>query len=317
MKIINKKDIIKILSNYDIGTYKSHEYFTAGCVQINIKVNTTKNTYALRIYRTRTIPYVKYEFNVLNYLSKKKYPTPLPIRNLHGKFIFKYNKYPVGIFSFIEGKHIKKLNKVQYKDLIFHLAKLHNITSKYKPKYGEHRESLDHKYVLSVIKKEIKKFNNSLKGKKRYNFVIGELKKTILPKSLPKGVIHGDYCAGNILFGKRINGVIDFDNACYNNLIYDLAFIIYDWTSFKENDNYFEESKKIINLYQEIRPLNNVEKKYLFDQLKIICLVYTGWFFYDSINKESGRDIFEKSKERIERLNEIGRKEFYKKMFEK
>ena len=74
MKIINKKDIIKILSNYDIGTYKSHEYFTAGCVQINIKVNTTKNTYALRIYRTRTIPYVKYEFNVLNYLSKKNIP---------------------------------------------------------------------------------------------------------------------------------------------------------------------------------------------------------------------------------------------------
>ena len=108
----DKKEIAEILSNYNLGGYKSHEYFTAGCVQTNIKVWTTKGIYALRIYTTRTISYVKYEFNVLNYLSKRKYPTPLPIRNIHGKFISKYGKYPIGIFSFIKGKHINKLNNI-------------------------------------------------------------------------------------------------------------------------------------------------------------------------------------------------------------
>lgn len=311
------KDIIsQILKDYDLGTYKSHEMFTAGAIQINIKLKTNKGVYALRIYQTRTFEYVQFELNVLNYLFKHKFPTPMPFRTIHGKLTTNYKKFPVAIFNFVKGKHIKAPSKEQRKQVIHTLAKMHNLTFQYNPKYENFRESLDHKYVTQVIKTEVKKFKGSKKGRERFNYIKNELKNTLLPKSLPKGVVHGDYDVGNILFEKNLTGVLDFDNACYTNLIYDVAMLIYYWTSFKDSGVDFKESKNLINLYQEIRPLNDTEKKYLFDQLKMICLVYSGWFFYNSINKSSGSDIFEKSKKRIEHLNSIGREKFYEELFD-
>ena len=304
----------KIISEYDIGNFVSQERFSAGAVQTNIKIYTTKGVFVFRYYENRRKEYVKFEINVLTYLSRRNFPTPAPINNIHGKSLIEIGRKPGVIFSYLEGEHKSKLNAIQERELIQTLAKMHMITQGYKPKYEQFREGHDKEFSKKWIKQELKLYKNSRKGNERYQYMINELNNTILPTALPKGVVHCDYDIANIKFkGNKIAGVLDFDDACYTNIIYDVASIIYYWSFLREKEIKFSRAKKYIKIYEEIRPLNRTEKKYLFDSLKMVCLVYAGWFFYNSEYK--GTDVFEKSKERILQLNNIGRDEFYKKLF--
>jgi homoserine kinase type II len=51
-------------------------------------------------------------------------------------------------------------------------------------------------------------------------------------KDLPKTTIHGDLFFNNTLFeGDKLSAIIDFYNACYSWVMYDLAIVVNDWCS--------------------------------------------------------------------------------------
>ena len=124
----------------------------------------------------------------------------MPIRNIHGELIGKYNSKPYAIFEFAEGEHIKKPNQEQYKELVKYLAKLHQISKGYKPKYWEVRESHDKNYCWETSKIEAKRFKSKSKGNERLKWLRTELDKLKFPKSIQKGVCHCDYDISNIKF---------------------------------------------------------------------------------------------------------------------
>jgi len=64
--------------------------------------------------------------------------------------------------------------------------------------------------------------------------------------------------------------------------------------------------------YAKTRKMTLVEKRHIFDGLKMVILVYLGWFF---ANKYEGIDIFKVSYNQLEFLNKLGREEFYNKLF--
>ncbi len=304
----------KIVSEYDIGEFIKSKPFKAGYVQTNILIVTKQGKYVLRYYENRSKESVSFEADLLRYLGEHNYPCAMPMKDSKGKIIKLYNKKPFIIFSYLEGRHLKNINDKQLYQLIKHLALLHKITKGHKPINYEHREPRTKEFCLEAAKVEAKRFEDKEKGKKRLSIIRLKLNELKLPKSLPKGVTHGDFDKANIKFkGDKITGVLDFDDSTHTSLIYDLGVILLYWTRLYIKKFDFKKARKIIRIYEKYRPLSKLEKANMYDALQFHALMIMSWLMYD---KWKGKDLFKILSGILDELDSIGRDEFYKKLFD-
>lgn len=307
----SKGDFINILSNYDLGEYKDSKSFTTGVVQTNFLLQTTKGKFVFRYYENRSTDSVLFESNLIKYLKDKNYPCPAPFKSKHGKFVGIYKEKPYVIFEFIEGEHLENPNENQKKQLIQKVAELQNITKNYRPVNKKYRWNYSVELCRELARKETQKLN-TINLREKLRWLESESSKLKLPKSLPKGICHCDFHFSNVLFkDDKFNALIDFDDANYTFLMFDLIGLIESgaWRRDKDEVLNFEEAKKVLSEYMKYRSLNNNEKKHLFDLYKLSILFDCVWYF----ERGDVKDSYEKRK--IEYLNIIGRKEFYNRLF--
>lgn len=317
----SKNDFVKILSDYDLGEYKSSKPFTTGAVQTNFLLQTTKGKFVFRYYENRSQNSVLFESDLIKHLTDKNYPCPAQFKNKHGKFVCSYKGKPFIIFEFVDGRHLKNPNEKQKIELVRKVAELQNIMKNFKPKNINYRLNYNVENCKELARKEAKKINTD-NARKKLKWFENELSKLEFPKSLPKGVCHCDFHFSNVLFkDNKFNALIDFDDANYTFLVYDLAALINPfvksfewntWTKFKKDENVFDftEARKIVAEYMEYRPLTKDEKEHLFDVFKLSIIFDCIWYF----ERGNVKNFYEKKK--IEYLNSLGRKNFYKKLFD-
>lgn len=315
---LGRKGIIQILSEYDLGTLKRSKLFIAGSVQTNMLVVTTKGEFVLRSYRNRSISSVMFEIELINFLKKHAFPCPGIIKNQDKEYISECKSKLYVIFEFIEGRHIKKPSSKQQSQLIRKVAEMQNILKNYTSLHIKSRWNYSPKLCTKLARKEARKVNTP-DAEEKLKWLKKEVVKLKLPKSLPMGICHCDFHYANILFKNGIfSALLDFDDANYTYKTYDLVSLIepftFSWNNWKKytlNDNVldFNKTKKVVREYDKYRKLSNIEKKYLFDVYKLSILIDCVWYF----SRGSARDFYEKRK--IDFLNQLGREEFYKRLF--
>lgn len=305
--IFSKKDFDKILLNYNLESYKDFKPFKLGAVQTNLLLITTKGKYVLRYYESRSKNYALFEACLLNYLVQHSYPCPAPIENIKGKFVGLFRNKPLAIFEFMKGTHSKSASKGR--KVARALGKLHQITIGYKPKYHQSRDTYDPKSCLKYAVVNLKKIKSKSLAKKRMDWLRAELKKLQLPKALPRGVCHCDTHPSNFLYKKgKLSAVLDFDDASYIYLLYDLANLIYFWAWPHKKKLLYKKVKELLKEYSKYRKLNELEREHLYDFLKMVIFMSIGWFIHVE-------DDFISEKRKIDFLNSIGRENFYNKIF--
>lgn len=305
---LSKEDLKNILSEYDCGEYKGFQNFAQGAAQTTLLLITTKGKFVLKYYENRSEKWILFEINLFNYLKSKNYPIPRIIKNLKGKFFGKHKNKSYVIIEYLDGKHTKNPNEsfsrkesVRVAEII---AKLHNLTLNYNPFYFKYRPENTPEHCW----KNYFKFSERRRNSEREDWLKAELDKLILPKTLPRGLCHADVNHGNFLFKKdRIVAVLDFDMSFRTFCVYDVANLIYWWAWPPNKGFILERAKYIVKRYSKFRNLNNLEKKYIYDSLKLIILLGISW---------SKDDEFESERGKINFLNSLGRENFYKKLFE-
>ena len=78
---------------------------------------------------------------------------------------------------------------------------------------------------------------------------------------LPRGPVHGDLFRDNALFeGDRLTGVVDFNYACDEAWLFDLAVTANDWCS--DEDGALERTRveALLTAYHGQRPLAPIER---------------------------------------------------------
>ena len=81
-------------------------------------------------------------------------------------------------------------------------------------------------------------------------------------KELPTGIIHSDLFRDNVMFQENtLTGVLDFYYACNGYFIYDLAITVNHscTNSSYKIDN--DKQKSLIGAYEQVRSLQDIEKK--------------------------------------------------------
>lgn len=84
-----------------------------------------------------------------------------------------------------------------------------------------------------------------------------------LPQQLaacPQGWVHGDLFPDNALFqGDQLCGVIDFNNACTDSLLFDLCITLNAWSSLGVERSCPEKFQALFDAYCAVRPLTDAE----------------------------------------------------------
>jgi Ser/Thr protein kinase RdoA (MazF antagonist) len=307
----SKQELTQLFTNYHLGDYIDSQPITEGTVQTNYKVQTTNGQFVFRYYENRTMNSVLFETNLLSYLKNHNYPCPEPFINNTGGFVGIYQLKPYVVFNYIDGHHIGEPNERQKKLLIQKAAELHAITQNYSPVHKESRWNYSVDFCREQAQQASERIDSS-NSKKKCSWIEKGLLELNLPPSLPMGICHTDFHTSNILYhNDEFVALLDFDDANYTYLLFDLVGLIesWAWTHDKYEVINLNEAKKIIAEYTKHRPLTSVEKMHLFDVYKLSILIDSVWF----LDRGNAEDFYEKRK--IDYLEDLGRKKFYKELF--
>ena len=297
-------DFAAILDQYTLGEFVSFKPFDQGADQTNLLLNTTQGQAVLRYYEKRSADYVKFEIEVLHYLAEHSYPSAAPFAKKDGEYFGIYKGKPFALFEFMPGKHND--NHENYLEVAEAIGKLHAITEGYQPSATAARPAHDTAYVWSCAQQSAVKIPSKVESQARLSWLKQQLESVDLPDNLPKGVCHGDTNPSNFLYSNnKLSAVLDFDQATYTWLMYDLANVVYWWTWPDKGELSIEETKKLLTTYEKYRPLSDEEKHHLFDALKLVILTGMGWF----MDNDEG---YTNAQRKVELLNSMGRDGFYK-----
>ena len=260
--IIYKEELETFLQQYNIGTLIKFEGILEGIENTNYKLETSENNYILTIFEKRVNPEdLPFFINLKNHLTKKKFVCPKPIKNKKGKYINLLNNKHCVIISFLKGEKTSKANNNHCKQVGKILALLHQDSKDFLEKRNNSMSYNNWKNIfLKNQKAKINKFNGIMSS---INDELSYLE-TAWPKNLPEGIIHADVFQDNVFFkNNKFSGLIDFYFACNDFFAYDIALTINAWcfdikAKFKKD--------KFLNLiqgYESLRPLTEIEKKHL------------------------------------------------------
>ncbi|GHO46127.1 homoserine kinase [Ktedonospora formicarum] len=318
--MLSEHDLRAILANYHLGELVSFKPLTLGTVQTNCRITTTKGVFVFRYYESRSIGSVLFESNLIRHLKRKNYPCPGLLKNRGGGYVGIFNEKPYAIFEFVEGQHLERPTEIQQKQLIQKVAELQIITKGYKPRKTEYRWNYSVDLARELAHEAVSRIG-SVNAEEKLKWFEDELAILQLPRTLPKGVCHCDFHFSNILFKNgEFQALLDFDDANYTFLTYDLATLInpfipsFEWNTwhqFKPDDNVIDlySAHSVASEYAHYRALSNSEKRHLFDVYKLSILFDCIWYF----ERGDVRDFYERRK--IGHLNRLGRDAFYDGLF--
>ena len=290
---LTKKEIINIISNWDIGKLKNYELLYSHW-NLSYKIITSKGKFILKILTMQKEKILKKELKILS-LLKNKIPTRSFIKSKSGKDYLIIKSYPVLILEFVEGIILKNGSKASLnilKQLGRYLALIHQTNYNMSGTTN----------VLKQISEIMKKINkNSLEYESLYKCMSIIKRRGFDKQQFPKGVIHMDIHTENMIVkNDKIVVILDFEDANINYFIYDIGLVLLD-TCFVKNKILSEKRMKaFLKSYEKIRPLTSLEKKYLYDAMLInwarilyYSLVKNGvksdilktWFMRDYFNR--------------------------------
>jgi len=316
---VSPEEFRSLLQLYDIGGFVGCSPIAEGSVQTNYRLTTSRGSYIFRLYENRTANDVRYEAALLDELCAAHFPCPGYVAPACGSIPMLHGK-PCAIFTLLPGSSVSSPTPQQTCQLVQAAARMSLITRGLTlppcPERCTYHPDWCRKYALQQCS-----LTDAPWAEDKLHWYNAALDKLWLPPELPTGVCHCDFHFSNVLFsGDDLCGIVDFDDANNTYLLFDLVCLMdffrpeFDWNtwhSFSPDTDIlsFEQPRRILSLYQQVRPLTAAERKHLFDVLLLSILIDCLWYF----SRGAADDFFEKRK--IESLQRLGRSEFYKRLF--
>ena len=152
---------------------------------------------------------------------------------------------------------------------------------------------------------------NNPEGRQKFAWVKQQLSWLDFPKELPKGICHCDFHFSNILFrDDQLVGLIDFDDANFTYLTFDLVCLIDTWAwHYPSKELDLQKAKDIVRRYEAARRLSPIEKRHFLDVYILSILFDSIWNF----SRGTVGNFYEQIK--IDFLTNLGRGALQDKIF--
>ncbi len=307
---LTRDDFVNVLAHYDLGTYTQSDAIPQGTVQTNYVLQTTQGTYVFRYYENRSRGSVLFESDLLAYLTAHHYPSPPQVKNTQGRYVGTYRQKPYIIFAFLEGHPIEDPSAYHWQQLIQKAAELQTVTRGFQSPYVSDRWNYDPALCRTLAHAEATKLNTQNAWEK-FAWLAHTLTTLELPLSLPRGICHCDFHFSNVLFqGDELVALLDFDDANYTYLPFDLVGLIEYWAwPWSAAILDVTKARSVVQAYMQHRPMPLVEQRHLYDVYQLSILFDCVWYF----GRGDAADFREKRK--IDGLTAMGRRRFFDALF--
>ena len=288
--VLKRQTLKSLLKGYGLGELSEASGVPTGSVNTYYRLETNKGKFFLKIDEVKTAAELQQEIDLLVFLRSHRIPCPKPMADEQGKLIRDYRGKPVSVYAALPGKarseeqisldHLAEVGKT--------LALLHVVGQEYKIPV-ENRFSFSrirdlYKQMQQAMPAHLKQVKHTLDDELSHH-------EEYLEERLPKGIIHGDVFADNLLFrGKRVSGLLDFEAAGYGKLITDLATAT-NALCYLDDQYDLERFNALVDGYQNVRALSLVEWDAFPNELRFSALRFTVTRIKDFYFRSTEHDV--------------------------
>ncbi len=243
----------------------------AGSANFNFLLDTDKGKVALSIFEEQTTGEVNSMAKLLLWLEKHQFYTSRLLLTSHGKMTVRYGQKAVILKNYISGKTCSELTATMLEQVGSAMGQLHEIpVPEYLPTTNYYESPVFSKVIGLGIDIEYETWLEE-----RTKFL-----EMFLSKEVPRGLIHGDIFADNLLFEKdKLKAIIDFEVACNYYKIFDIGMAIIGLCTEKDRI-VLKKANALIRGYQQVRKLEYTEQQSLQEYAEMAAVKTSNWRFW-------------------------------------
>lgn len=240
----------------------SYEKAKTGIENTTLIIDNKYKKYVLRVYRNgnKSVTDIKHEVDFIEYMISNGVNVPKIVKNIANQYITDFEHcgtvWHIILMEFVDGEHAVCYPHKLLIDIAKTQAEIHILSKKY---------TTDSVNMLTELSEDcfIKQIDMAqIKDTQLMQFLMrAENFKISLDPKLPKGLCHLDYDNENILSkNHKVVAVLDFDDLAISPFVVCLAYTLWHVL-------YSDGTQKMYDYlaeYEKIRPLNNLEKSYLY-----------------------------------------------------
>ena len=284
----------QFLMRYDLGKALDFKPIAAGITNSNYALETDHGRFVMTLYEHHSDDELDYMLRLQRHLAKRGLRCSKPVKDRRGEFYSSLNNRPTAIIRRLPGE-VKARPGLQQCSLIgAELAKFHLAGRDFKHVRINPR-GLDWIVAVRDMLQDYldyddqKAIESSLQASRNFDI-----------ETLPRGAIHADLFHDNALFdGSTLGGILDFDYACTDCFVLDIAVLLNDWCIDQHYQLVDSRVRAVIEAYQQERRLEPAEISALPLMLRLAALRFWLSRLYDKTFPLSGELTFIKCPDQL------------------
>ena len=301
---VNSDQLAHFLQRYDIGKPTAFTAIEAGITNTNYALDTGSGRYVLTLYEHHSDDELDYMLTLQRHLAARGLRCSKPVADRRGEFFSTLNQRPAAIIERLPGEVCAEPGQEQLAQIGAELARFHLAGAdfdgfRFNPRGLDWivaatdmlREQLDDTDQLAIAA--------TLRASRQCQW-----------EQLPSGAVHADLFHDNALFDQgSLAGILDFDYACVECFVFDIAVLLNDWCVDDEAGLVAGRVASVLDAYQQQRPLSTAEIDAIPLMLRIAALRFWLSRLYDRAFPLTGELTFTKDPDwfcRMHRLRSDG-----------
>ena len=285
-KLFSKKEINKILSNYNIGDFKKYGNIKKDdIVSFGQIIETTSGKYFMKVFK-KFDKYIEQSVEINIFLKRKKFPTYDVFKTKLGKTYLDYNNQKIIFYEYIPYLRAswKNLNFYEIQDFGKTLGIFHRLTKDMKIHSKGVGGYANIKFLINDYYVKRNRFGKEIQNV--LEFMKNEISRLECPNGEYFTGYYSEFNPGHVKFkNNKLKYVIDWE-IDKNYAFFDYGSSMIACFSPDGSKFYPKKLKRFINSYSKERSLSNWELKHLFEAFKFGILKYGIWGFVDLQNGE-------------------------------
>ena len=266
-RTLSAADVRAILDGYEAlgaASYRAHAAVAAGAINTNVRVETTRGPVFLRINEGKTRDDVVREAAIVSHAAARGVPTPAPLYARDGERFEEWRGELASVFPWVAGRTLTRPEVTPAHAALVGaaLAELHLAS----PGYADPRPG---RYEPDEIRRRVERVAKlgrpELVGATSVLDLVLDGLERERAAELPLGIIHGDLFIDNVLYedgdgAPRLSALIDFEQASWGRLAYDLAVTTLAF-GYGREDFRPDVTRALLEAYAAVRPAGDDERR--------------------------------------------------------
>lgn len=280
---VNSTQLDNFLQRYVLGKALALRPIAAGITNTNYYLETDAGEFVLTLYEHHSDDELDYILGLQRHLAARSVHCANPVLDRRDSLYSTLNQRPAAIIHRVPGEVISS-PRPEHCSMIgaelarFHLAGQDFAANRPNPRGYDWITAVQDMLNEVLDVEDHRLIDDCLQDYRKTN-----------PDSLPRGAIHADLFHDNALFDhSQLGGIIDFDYACDDVLVLDIAIMLNDWCIDDQGELNPGLVEAVLGAYAQIRPLSETEIDVLPLFLRIAALRFWLSRLYDKTFPLSG-----------------------------